>query len=280
MNWYKVLKIVIVCCLVSFHSTRAAPPEIDIKTDPTGKLVSIKVKSDNLFMRNIIEGDYKHYRQIFSNPITMAQYMDGSIRPDDEIKERYEKYLSWWQSGRPFTSYLVYLDENEAKTFLQNNEQKDLSSPFTKILSAEQPQAELKSLGLSLESFTEEFEASRKIFMGHVLLEEGEDRLGEGIETDAELSYVFLPAFWSKGYGTEAVKNIIELAKIFHQRDFLLDSHPIDTLIATALPENPGSCKVLEKNRFTFTPQMEEEKYGALRRLYIRPLSEGEHGAA
>lgn len=273
MNWYKVLKIVIVSCLVSFHSTRATPPEIDIQTDPSGKPTSITIKSEHLFMRNITAHDLDCYTQIFSNIVTMEKYMEGIPRPTSEICKRHEKYLSWWRSGNPYTSYLVYLNEETASAFLED--QNTFLDSFSAHLSTAPVKeiipfkGELRGLDLSRTSFKKEFDVSERIFMGHVLLEKGTDR---ALDTDAEISYVFLPAFWGKGYGTEAVENIIELAKTFHQRDFRLESHPIDTLIATALPENPGSCKVLEKNGFTFSPLAAEKKFGAPRRLYIRPL--------
>lgn len=121
---------------------------------------------------------------------------------------------------------------------------------------------------VSLKHFINEFENSGKIFIGHVLLEPGDDR---GLNTDAEVYYAFLPSFWQRGYATEAVANVVLLAKEFYSKEITLNSHTINTLIATARPDNPGSCKTLEKNGFEIFK--EENKFGTLRRLYTLELN-------
>ena len=271
MSWGKLLKIAIFGFIFS-SNVRAAPPEviIDPSTNGTEKPASITVKSDHLYMRNIAGNeDLDLYVKMFADPVAMGKYMQGVPRPMSEILGRHQKYLSWWNSGNPFTSYLVYLNEETSRAFLE--EQEGLLPAFSDHLNAfpgtPPVENELRALPLLLASLRKELDTSRRIFIGHVLLEEGEDRK---LKTDAEISYILRPAFWGRGLGTEAVKNAVALAQSFRQRNMVLNSHIIDTIIATALSSNPGSCRVLEKNGFTI--HSVEEKFGAIRRLYTREL--------
>lgn len=268
MQWIKLLRVITLGFVLSIHSASAMDhnqvdseasknfglntvKKFNISEQERGKPSVVTVESKNLFMRNTTEDrkDLNHYFEIFSNDITMAKYMEGTPRPADEIIKRHKKYFSWWQTGNPFSSYLTFLNEEASRKFLQEKEK--LAEPFD----------------IFLDSLNKEFADSKKIFIGHVLLESGDDR---GLQTDAEVSYVFLPFFWGKGYATEAVGNVVELVKVFHQQKITLDTRHIDTLIATARPDNPGSCRVLEKNGFSLSK--EENKFGALRRLYILGL--------
>lgn len=61
---------------------------------------------------------------------------------------------------------------------------------------------------------------------------------GDG--ASAELGYGFGRPFWNRGYATEAVRALIELARRLEVR--LLDAY--------AFPENPASVRVLEKAGF------------------------------
>lgn len=247
--------------------------KINMSEQTAGKPLVVTLESKNIFMRSINEdrGDLDYYFQIFSNKITMEKYMQGIPRPSDEIIKRHQKYFSWWENGNPYSSYLTFLNEDAARKFLQEQEKlEELFDTFFKSFPSEKiPLKHETSKGtkILLKALRKEFEDTKKIFIGHVLLEPGDDR---ELRTDAEVSYVFLPSFWSKGYATEAVSNIVELANVCRQKKITLDGYHIDTLIATARPDNPGSCRVLEKNGFTI--YKEEEKFGALRRLYTLGL--------
>jgi ribosomal-protein-alanine N-acetyltransferase len=53
-----------------------------------------------------------------------------------------------------------------------------------------------------------------------------------------DLGFRFLPQYWNKGIATEASLEIIKYG---------FEKLYIKKIIATAMPENIGSCKVLEK---------------------------------
>jgi GNAT superfamily N-acetyltransferase len=282
MNLASFLRIAFLSFILTFHNANAMEDSPDSRTSrkvsikileyEPGEPLSVVLESENLFMRNIEgEGDLDYYFQIFCNKIAMEKYMNGIPRPANEVINRHKKYFSWWQNGNPFSSYLTFLKEDKASKFL--SEQESLLESYSAHLNSFPTQKiplkyeVLKGCQMSISALKKEFEESKKIFIGHTLLEPGDDR---NLKTDAEVSYVFLPAFWGRGYGTEAVENIVEVAKELRQTKTTLESHVIDTLIATALPRNPGSCRVLEKNGFTIFK--EEEKFGELRRLYTLGL--------
>lgn len=256
--------------------------QIDIAEYKLHEPYRITVKSENLIMRNIEDGTYcigekdksdlDYYFDIFSNPVIMEKYMNGIPRPTKEIITRHQKYFSWWCEGNPFSSYLTFLNESASIKFL--NDQENLSEHYKTLLQSIDKNHNpplynsVRQYEVSLKHFRDEFTNSGRIFIGHVLLEPGDDR---SLNTDAEISYAFIPAFWQRGYATEAVNNIVLLAKEFYDKKIALSSNIIDTLIATARPDNPGSCKTLEKNGFEIFK--EEDKFGAPRRLYTLALN-------
>ena len=65
--------------------------------------------------------------------------------------------------------------------------------------------------------------------------------LPEFNETD--IGFRFLPEYWGKGIATEASKEIITYG---------FEKLNLDKIIGIAMPENIGSCKVLEKIGLTF----------------------------
>lgn len=303
MNWFKLLKISIVAFTFTFHSANAMDvdenpsrktPQIKVTEGDDGKLESITIYSSRLFMRNVSKEDLGRYFQMFTDTTAMAKYMHGVPRPAEEVIRRHTKYVGWWESGNPYTSYLTYLRKEEAERFVA--EQENLMVPFMASL-AKIPFDQIPfkhevvdGLKTLLASLKTELETTGKIFIGHVLLEPGEDRKlsadgevilpdaevipkdAEVILTDSEGSYVFLPAFWQRGYGTEAVGNIVELARLLQTKGMTLNGNHIDTLIATARPDNPGSCLVLERNGFSLLRKI--GKFNALRHLYILELSD------
>lgn len=284
MNWAKFLTLTTIVLMNMFQNSNAmeqkvdeetpknpivrSTPQIKLHEDKVDKPLGVTLQSENLFMRNVRdEADLDYYFQIFFNPVAMEKYMNGISRPSQEIIGRHKKYLSWAQDGNPYTSYLVFLNQEAATKFLEEEESKlaAYSSQLNLLKSEAFPLKGnlLREPEIILKRIRQEFKNSQRIFIGHVLLEPGDDR---GLDTDAEVSYVFLPAFWNRGLGTEAVKNITELAKVLYHKEIPLNSNIINTIIATALPRNPGSCKVLEKNGFTIFKT--EEKFGESRHLY------------
>lgn len=94
-------------------------------------------------------------------------------------------------------------------------------------------------------------DAQTGTFAGLAKLEHVPDEPGA-----AEVGYMFAPAFWGRGFGTELVRHMLALAR---QED-------IPTVIGLVKPENIASRRVLEKNGFVFTEQMITQ-YGPLDQL-------------
>ena len=77
------------------------------------------------------------------------------------------------------------------------------------------------------------------------------ERKDEGGKTIGEIGYMILTPGWSQGIGTEAVRQISEIA---------FQELALDQIIGQVFPENVASARVLEKNGFW--PQ--ETKVGAV----------------
>lgn len=77
------------------------------------------------------------------------------------------------------------------------------------------------------------------------------ERKDEGGKTIGEIGYMILTPFWSQGIGTEAVRQICEIA--FQELE-------LEQIIGQVFPENVASSRVLEKNGFW----LEETKTGAV----------------
>ena len=77
------------------------------------------------------------------------------------------------------------------------------------------------------------------------------ERKDEGGQAIGEIGYMILTSFWSQGIGTEAVRQICEIAS----QELVLDQ-----IIGQVFLENVASARVLEKNGFL----LEEMKTGAV----------------
>ena len=77
------------------------------------------------------------------------------------------------------------------------------------------------------------------------------ERKDEGGKSIGEIGYMILTLWWSQGIGTEAVRQISEIA---------FQELALDQIIGQVFPENVASARVLEKNGFW--PQ--ETKVGAV----------------
>jgi ribosomal-protein-alanine N-acetyltransferase len=60
----------------------------------------------------------------------------------------------------------------------------------------------------------------------------------EGIGPEIEIAYHYIKASWGKGYGTEAATAVLAYA---------FGTIGLDRVIALVMPENLGSCRVVEK---------------------------------
>lgn len=69
--------------------------------------------------------------------------------------------------------------------------------------------------------------------------------------TQIEMGYAYLPAFYDRGFATEAFKGAI---------DYLL-SHGFETVLAGAFSENLASLRVMEKCGMTRQEYMDEIEY-------------------
>ncbi len=98
-------------------------------------------------------------------------------------------------------------------------------------------------------------------FLGHVVLGHG-DQPGQ-----SEIAYLFHQPYWRQGYGSEAVMALVtEYALATIWEGYTLEGLPLEKITAIARPDNPASCRILEKIGMQFL--FEEERYGALRYRY------------
>lgn len=77
------------------------------------------------------------------------------------------------------------------------------------------------------------------------------ERKDDGSQAIGEIGYMILTPWWSQGIGTEAVRQICEIAF----RELALEQ-----IIGQVFPENVASARVQEKNGF----RLEETKTGAV----------------
>ena len=77
------------------------------------------------------------------------------------------------------------------------------------------------------------------------------ERKDEGGQAIGEIGYMILTPWWSQGIGTEAVRQICEIA---------FQEMALEQIIGQVFPENVASARVLEKNGF----RLEETKTGAV----------------
>ncbi len=104
-------------------------------------------------------------------------------------------------------------------------------------------------------------------FLGHINLGHGD------VAGESEVAYLFMKNCWRQGFGTESVTAVVqEYAPATVQEGYLLDGKALVKVLATARPDNPGSCVILE----TVGMQLigKEEKYGALRHCYALELKD------
>ena len=69
------------------------------------------------------------------------------------------------------------------------------------------------------------------------------ERKDESSQAIGEIGYMILTPFWSQGIGTEAVRQICEIA---------FQELALEHIIGQVFPENVASARVLEKNGFQF----------------------------
>ena len=74
------------------------------------------------------------------------------------------------------------------------------------------------------------------------------ERKDDGGRAIGEIGYMILTPFWSQGIGTEAVRQICEIA--FRELD-------LQQIIGNVFPENAASARLLEKNGFLLEGTME-----------------------
>lgn len=105
-------------------------------------------------------------------------------------------------------------------------------------------------------------------FLGWVVLGRG-DAPGE-----SELAYMFHHRCWRQGFGNEAVGAVVkEYAPATVSEGYLMEGKPLEKIVATARPDNPASCKILDNVGMKVVRQ--GEGYGAIRNYYelvLNPL--------
>ena len=77
--------------------------------------------------------------------------------------------------------------------------------------------------------------------------------------SDVDVGFAFLPAFWSKGYASEAASAVVAYGK---------DVLGIGRIVAITSPDNSGSIRVLEKLGLRFVRMMRLSQDGAELKLF------------
>ena len=104
-------------------------------------------------------------------------------------------------------------------------------------------------------------------FLGQVVLGGG-DKAGT-----SELAYLFKAKHWGKGLGTEAVGSVVqEYAPQVVDKGYKINNVPLESIVATARMDNPGSYKILDK--LGMHRVGESEKFGAKRFEYSITMEE------
>ena len=88
-------------------------------------------------------------------------------------------------------------------------------------------------------------EADADWWLGMVAGNEGKEGVWRSI---GEIGYMILTPWWSQGIGTEAVRQICEIA---------FQELALEQIIGQVFPENVASARVLEKNGFQLEGMME-----------------------
>lgn len=241
---------------------------------------NVTLESDRLFMRSIHDKeDEKYYSKIFADTITMHKYMDGKIKTPDDIRNRHARYWDCWKSRNPFSSYLIFLKKEAAEHFLASVEAQKV---LVADVSSDTTHHDINKPQILLADLQRQLAETNQLYIGHILLEpmdvlacDADELMKKSeisqatLEKSVELSYVLHHFFWRHGYGTEALRNVIEASRFFHKKGFTLNSHPVENLIATASKNNEGSWTILEKNNFSLKASGEVKGYNGERRLYL-----------
>ncbi len=105
------------------------------------------------------------------------------------------------------------------------------------------------------------FEKETGEFVGHGVLGHGD------VPGESEAAIIIMKKFWNKGYASEASLAALRyyVPKLV-SKGYQVDGKPLEIIRATARPDNPASCKIMEKAGMVH--ERDEEKYGAIRRHY------------
>ena len=134
--------------------------------------------------------------------------------------------------------------------------QKRIDSVWVKRWKARDPYA-----GLSV------FNRQTGDFMGHIVLGHS-DQAGE-----SEMAYLLHQRYWNQGYGSEAVMTLVkEYVPLAIKKGYSLGGKPLKRIVATVRPDNPASCRILQKVGMQL--ESTDEKYGAVRHHYSLDLCE------
>lgn len=69
----------------------------------------------------------------------------------------------------------------------------------------------------------------------------------DGCPGQAQIMGLAHPDYWKQGYGLEAAYALMDYARITVQKAYLLNGIPLNTITATARPDNPAAEKILWK---------------------------------
>jgi len=98
-------------------------------------------------------------------------------------------------------------------------------------------------------------------FIGHIAFGHGY------VSGQAAFAYLLHEQFWNQRYGTEAVSAVVhQYAQEIIRRGYSMEGSPLREAVATTLPSNIASGRILQGLGAKLTGQQEE--YGSLRDLY------------
>lgn len=102
------------------------------------------------------------------------------------------------------------------------------------------------------------FKKSTDEFIGNVVLRHGD------VPGQFELAYLFKKSHWGNGFASEAAMAIVkDYSRATIQEGYTIEGKTLETINATARPDNPGSIRILEK--LGMHKISEQIKYNALR---------------
>ena len=204
------------------------------------------ISTERLYMRSVNDSeiDRRSYTQLFGNVDVMRLYGDGKTRTSEQIAGRIkDEWAALWEKRDPYSALAVF--KNDDEKFIGNIMLQHVVAGTEQIRTinwAERTPAMV--------------DRAKRIEPGQ-----------------AELAYCFMPLNWRQGFGKEAATAVVtEYAPATVKEGYIAGDKPLDTIVATARIDNPGSVKILQTLGMQLVKT--EETYGALRHHFSIKLTD------